>query len=66
MIEESEEEILEMRAIMVRTGAYKLRKLEEEKVIITEEFSELKKKLDESLKEIRKTISKFFILFLKL
>lgn len=56
MIEESEEEIVEMRALLARTGAYKLRKLEEEKVKITDEFNELKKKLEDSAKEIRKKI----------
>lgn len=51
MIDELEEEVAEMRAIVVRSGASEVKKLEEESKKLSAELSDLKAKNDELLRE---------------
>lgn len=47
MIEELEEEVTEMRAIALRTSAYKLKKLEEDNTRISDELTDVKTRYDD-------------------
>lgn len=56
MIEELEEEVAEMRAIAVRSGAATMKSLEEENKKISAELSDLKRKNDELSRDNSKFI----------
>ena len=47
MIEELEEEVTEMRAIAFRTSAYKLKKLEEDNIRISDELTDVKTRYED-------------------
>lgn len=47
MIEELEDEVTEMRAIALRTSAYKLKKLEEDNIKISDELTDIKTRYDD-------------------
>lgn len=55
MISELEEEIIEMRAVVVRTGGYQLQKIEAEKSTYLSDIKELKDQLMSANAEISKT-----------
>lgn len=52
MISEVEDEIMEMRAVIVRTGGYQLQKLEAEKNTYLSDIRELKDQLGAATAEI--------------
>lgn len=47
MIEELEDEVSEMRAIALRTSAYKLKKLEEDNTRISDELTDIKNRYED-------------------
>ena len=47
MIEELEEEVTEMGAIALRTSAYKLKKLKEENIRISDELTDFKQRYED-------------------
>ena len=47
MIEELEDEVAEMRAIALRTSAYKLKKLEEDNTKMSDELTDIKTRYDD-------------------
>lgn len=55
MINELEDEIKEMRAIVVRTGANNIDKLEKEKTIVINELKDVKDKLLNANVELSKS-----------
>lgn len=61
MIEELEEEVAELRAITLRSGASQLKKLEDENKKIAADLSDLKNKNEELLHDSSKCKKKLLI-----